>query len=119
MTILNLTQHKATEEQVEAGVVEPSNKTDVQELLTFHEMPTKTEMVERAVALADIVVSEGSEYAMIGGAPYFMGTLEKILKDNNVKPLYAYSERESVEETLPDGTVKKVNVFKHKGFIEG
>ena len=33
--ILNLTHHAATPEQVEAGVVEPTEKARVQELLTF------------------------------------------------------------------------------------
>lgn len=31
---------------------------------------------------------------------------------------YAYSERVSEEVHQPDGTVKKVNVFKHLGFFE-
>ena len=32
------------------------------------------------------------------------------------KCYYAFSERSSVEETQPDGSVIKKNVFKHKGF---
>jgi len=32
--IINLTQHQATQEQFEAGVVEPANKKLIQELLT-------------------------------------------------------------------------------------
>ena len=31
---------------------------------------------------------------------------------------YAHSERESKEETLPDGSVRKVSVFRHRGWIE-
>nr|DAK99233.1 MAG TPA: hypothetical protein [Caudoviricetes sp.] len=31
---------------------------------------------------------------------------------------YAYSERVSVEEAQPDGSVVKKNVFKHKGFYQ-
>lgn len=30
---------------------------------------------------------------------------------------YAYSERQSVEEKQSDGSIKKTNVFKHKGFF--
>ena len=30
---------------------------------------------------------------------------------------FAFSERQSKEETLPDGSVKKTNVFVHKGFF--
>ena len=32
-------------------------------------------------------------------------------------PIYAFSVRESVEETLPDGTVHKTACFRHKGFV--
>lgn len=35
----------------------------------------------------------------------------------NMPALYAYSERVSEEVHQPDGTVKKVNVFKHLGFF--
>ena len=47
-----------------------------------------------------------------------MGALERELKEREVFPLYSFSERVSVETTGPDGTVKKVNEFRHKGFIE-
>lgn len=33
------------------------------------------------------------------------------------RSVYAYSERVSEESLQPDGTVKKVNVFKHLGFF--
>jgi hypothetical protein len=55
---------------------------------------------------------------MIGGAPWFMSALEKALVANGFKPVYAFSERVSVDHHLPDGSVKKVNEFRHVGFIE-
>ena len=36
---------------------------------------------------------------------------------NEFELLYAYSGRDSVEEHLPDGTVVKKNIFRHKGFF--
>ena len=33
------------------------------------------------------------------------------------RSVYAYSERVSEESLQPDGTVKKINVFKHLGFF--
>ena len=84
MKILNLTQHKATPEQITAGVIEPAeeDKQMIQKLLTFKDLPTPEEIYEK------------------------------------VKPLYAFSKREVVEEQLPDGSVRKTQVFKHLGFVE-
>ena len=48
-----------------------------------------------------------------------MGQLEAALRALEVQPLYAFSVRESVETTLPDGSVVKTAVFKHGGFVEG
>ena len=55
---------------------------------------------------------------MIGGAPFFMSALERALLDVGITPLYAFSIRESVEKAAEDGTVTKINVFKHVGFVE-
>ena len=116
--IMNLTQHVATKEQVAAGVVEPMDKKKVQSLLIFNSMPTMSEIKAKAEDLAQIAVDEHCTVAMIGGAPYLMSSLEKALKEKGVKPIYAFSVRESVETVQPDGTVVKTNIFKHAGFIE-
>lgn len=113
--ILNLTQHAGTPEQ---GVKEPSDKKAVQELLTFSALPTSAEIRSRAEKLAAIAVAEGAEAAMIGGAPYLMGPLENALRASGVRPLYAYSVRQSVEKTDGNGNVVKLNVFRHVGFVE-
>ena len=46
MSILNLTRHGATPQQLEAGVVELSDKTLVCELLTFDDFPTEEKIRE-------------------------------------------------------------------------
>lgn len=112
--ILNLTQHHGTTDQ---GVVEPTNKTKVIELLTFNTLPTIGELNARASELAIIAVREGADEAMIGGAPYLMAPLEGALYRAGVTPVYAFSVRESKEEILPDGNIKKISVFKHAGWI--
>ena len=79
--ILNLTQHEVTEEQKKAGVIEPASKGYIRGLLTFEELPNKKEMERRArelAWLAEAYRSEGITKVMIGGAPYFMSTLEKV-----------------------------------------
>lgn len=118
MTILNLTQHIATPEQVEVGVIEPTDKERVKNLLTFVGLPTKELISERAQALADITSESGCESAMIGGAPYLLGALENALKKRGVKPLYSFTERVSVEKQKEDGIVEKVAIFKHAGWVE-
>lgn len=115
MKILNLTQHVASTEQTATGVVEPADKAGVQALLTFHTLPTKAEVMARARALANLAI--GYDGAMIGGAGYLTTRLEVMLDVLGIKALHAFSVRESVEETHPDGSVKKTIVFKHKGFV--
>lgn len=116
--IINLTQHVCSAEQAAERVVEPSNKGAVQTALTFVGMPTKEVISKRANALAEIAAKSGCKKAMIGGAPYLMGTLEKALKDKGITPLYSFSERVSIEVVREDGTTQKTSVFQHKGFIE-
>jgi hypothetical protein len=129
--ILNLTQHVVTAEQKAQLVVEPRMcKTEIRELLTFEEIPSKEEIESRATKLAEIAVSEASMYAgetdnvvwitrvMLGGAPYLMGALEKAVRECGFTPVYAFSKRESEEITQPDGSVRKVQVFRHIGFVE-
>ncbi len=121
MKILNLTQHSPSVEQTEAGVVDSVRSPEIKALLNFTSLPTGEEIKARAAALAGIAEQflemAGGNSAMIGGAPYLMAPLENALMDRGIVPLYAYSERVSVEETLPDGSVKKTQVFKHLGFV--
>jgi hypothetical protein len=117
MTILNLTQHAASQAQLNNGVIEPIDKEQVQKLITFDTIPTGSEMRFRAKILAQIAKESGASAAMIGGAPYFMSTLEDALMNVNIEPVYAFSVRESQEVVQPDGTIQKVSVFKHAGFV--
>ena len=118
MSILNLTQHDSTPEQRNQGVVEPEDKATVRGLLTFNAIPSKEEMAERASKLAAVAVNEKCGSAMIGGAPYFMSALELALKERGVKPMYAFSVRESVDVAQADGSVRKMAIFRHLGFVE-
>ena len=137
--ILNLTQHQATPEQIEAGVYNPLQPEAIKEALTFNTLPSKQEIEVKALTLSAIAAEEvywqllktraKSEeqldiesqmlgmQVMVGGAPYLMPYLEKALKDVNLKAVYAFSKRESVEIVIADGSVKKTAVFKHLGFV--
>jgi hypothetical protein len=123
--ILNLTQHLATPEQIEAGVVDlPAEMRDrLVEALTFNELPAPEEILGRAAQLAELAVSycdKSGPYppdAMIGGAMWLMGPLALELRLRGIEPMFAFSVRETEEVAQPDGTVKKVSVFRHAGFV--
>ena len=121
MRIMNLTQHIPTYEQIKAGVENVDERhEEIKKLLTFEEIPDINEMGERAEKLVQIVKDEiVFDTALIGGAPYFMSILEKVLKKHGIKPVYSFSKR-MVEEVLDEktGKVIKKTIFKHIGFIE-
>lgn len=117
--IINLTQHEIISEQLEGfEQVGLSYRDMIKGFLTFENLPTRREIEACAYTLARIAVGQKVTHAMIGGAPYLMSTLEHALKYYGVQPLYAFSKRESVEKTLDDGTIQKVSVFKHAGWVE-
>lgn len=118
-TIINLTQHEMTEDQLEGfQQVGISYRDMIKVFLTFDNLPSRKEIEACAYTLARIAVGQKATHAMIGGAPYLMGPLEYALRYYGVQPLYAFSKRESVEKTLEDGSIQKVSVFKHAGWIE-
>lgn len=124
MNILNLTQHPATAEQVQAGVVDlpEPERAELCKLLTFSECPSRNEVSERAADIAalamDWLPESGDSHVMIGGALFLMSALELALMDLHMWPVYAFSRRESVEQVQPDGSVKKTAVFRHAGFVK-
>lgn len=119
--ILNLTQHQATEEQKAQGVFDLKDTTELKALLTFDGIPSHGEMYDRARRLAQIArhaLGKGCHEVMIGGAPFFMSTLENYLWEEGMVPVYAFSQRHVVESVKEDGTVVKTAVFKHVGFVK-
>ena len=123
MLIINLTQHKATDEQADSGVFDITTCSDIlREALTFDSLPSQEEIRLRANTIADLATvckssdGEPASHAMIGGAPYLMAPLESALRAKGIVPLYAFSVRESVEKVI-DGATVKTNVFRHAGFV--
>jgi len=124
-SILNLTQHVASPEQLAEGVVElaPEYRAKLSRLLTVDDLPTREEIENRCKAIAALVYKHDSNKpptaCMIGGAPWMMGPLVQALRNAGVTHiLAAFSKRESVEQAQPDGSVRKVAVFRHAGFVE-
>lgn len=106
--MLNLTQHNPTPEQTEQGVIAllPEHKQVVGNLLTFHTLPTSEEIADRAQQIAKIAAELGATKAMIGGAPYLMGALEKALKERNIAPFYSFTERVSASSQLKASVIQ-------------
>ena len=115
MKIINLTQHTATKEQISQGVVDlPQEKqNELKSLLNCSWGDDLELKAQRIVALIDGLPQRN---AMIGGAPYLMGYLERALANERKNPLYSFSERVSTEKVLEDGTIQKVSSFNHVGF---
>ena len=130
MSIINLTQHPATQEQKDAGVrdVAPELQGKLRQLLTFDTLPTIQELRGRAYQLfqlfEDVTLDDNWETerqfwpsVMIGGAPYLMSHLEECFLSSGICVVYAFSQRKSVEEHQADGSVVKRTVFVHEGFV--
>lgn len=128
--IINLTQHPATAEQIEAGVVDlQGDQLELlKELLTFENVPQKGEVDDRAHDIALLAMMNGlggdddddpiPTAAMIGGAPYLMGALEReLIYGHFMCPMYSFTKRESVEQPQADGSVRKTAVFRHAGWV--
>lgn len=116
--IINLTQHPATADQVAAGVT-ANPPAGWGEVATFDDLDPETvgRQVGEAVNFAiHAARAAGAQTAMIGGALWLMAPLAAGLRKAGVTPVFAASRRESVEETTPDGVVKRA-VFRHIGFI--
>ena len=118
MAILNLTQHTSTPEQQAEGVVDlvGHEKETLHRLLTFDVLPTPAGMTYRAERIA--ALAQHYNFALIGGAPYFMPPLESALREVGVSPLYAFSRREVAETKDENGVVKKFSTFRHIGFVD-
>jgi len=114
---INLTQHDSTTEQGCA----PRSKEQTQrikELLTIAELPDERDLTRRAVALAELARTAGATEAMVGSVNYLTLFLDPALRQRRIQPLYAFSQRESVEIAQEDGSVIKKSVFRHLGFIK-
>ena len=121
--IINLTQHSASAEQIEAGVTDMVGKDleSLKALLSFQDIPSAAEIDRRAQEIARLaknaLFGQPERKAMIGGALWLMAPLTFYLKAAGINPVFAFSKRESVEKVI-DGKTVKTNVFKHVGFVE-
>ena len=146
-TIINLTQHSATKEQHEEGVIDltPEFQSKLKSLLTFNNLPTSVEIKSRADEIYALIV----EFVTSGNSPIIDETKDLIDEDGLVDEtefkkfgfrfmiggapylmgplvrelsflgecIFAFSKRVSSEVIEPDGSVTKKTIFKHAGFV--
>jgi hypothetical protein len=128
MTTLNLTIHPATAEQIAAGVVDmPEGDSWTAQFrvgLLIENLPTYDFLRQRAAQLARTACAIAAgmtpvpDRAMIGsGPPAMLPLLESELMRAGLRPVYAFTRREAVEERQADGSVVKRAVFRHLGFV--
>ena len=120
--ILNLTQHNATADQINAGIndLPVDFQTTLKGLLTFPTQYTRADLEYRALQIHELVrdfcgtSEEVLEGVMIGGMPSFMPVLESVLISKGIKVGYACTDRVS-KDVIKDGEVIKTAVFVHAG----
>lgn len=133
MKILNLTCHTATSGQIAAGVVEFTSHERFERLLSllkFDTAPSELLVKSRTMAIVALAMEEidfqskGQEVGydewqvMLGGALWLMKPLTDGFMRSRVVPVFAFSERKSLETPLANGTVQKVVVFEHAGWVK-
>lgn len=120
--ILNLTQHNATADQINAGIndLPVDFQNTLKGLLTFPTQYTRDDLEYRSLQIHELVrdfcgtSKEVLEGVMIGGMPSFMPVLESVLISKGIKVGYACTERKSVDKEV-DGKIIKTAVFVHAG----
>lgn len=71
--------------------------------------------------LASLLISTMGLYDKVVlpiGSPAFMAILMQKLPSERPKILFSHTERKSVEEQQPDGSIKKTSIFNHVVYIE-
>ena len=109
--LLNLSNHKLTDEQVNELLQKAIEVVELDELdkrLWSQLTPNNYKLI------ADSILNKYTVdlYHLAG----FPAAVVYVCNQNQNKCYYAFSERCSIEETQPDGSIVKKNIFKHKGF---
>ena len=90
--VLNLTQNNVTPLQADKGVREPNDKPLVRKLLTFTELPDRTEVDFRLSLLRRAIdLHKWADGVMIGSVPLLIPRLERIVAMCGKKPCYPFN----------------------------
>jgi len=129
MKILNVSNHKLTPEQIQMiqDYFDSDDSVEIVELPDdireqFKNLPPDiSKRAEIAANIIDFIEKENIDNVHADGEAHFIHILINYIYDDYggyVRVFKFYSKRESVEETLPDGSVIKKNVFKPVCILE-
>ena len=68
-----------------------------------------------AETISEIAENNNAKIIQLGGSPMFLVVASSVIGTGRM--IFADSERISEDIPQPDGSVKKVSIFKHKGWI--
>ena len=122
--------HQPTQEQVDDLKKRGNFLTlSPEKVKTFSNLHVEDNLVEKVGELVNAVHDVVSGGKKVGGfdgkrviivqpagSPAFQAVLGMELWDSSLNVWWAHTDREVVEEVQNDGSVKKVSVFRHKGW---
>lgn len=114
MKIINMTGKPATPEQLEAGVIEPTEaeQAEIRRLLSFDSLPYAEDLRDRALVLSNIAKQyEECHYAMIDGPTFFIPDFEYAVFEVWKIPVYPFYIRTTLNEDVSK------DKFTHLGFV--
>ena len=116
--IFNLTKHRSTWREQKMGVIEPTWKVkrDIIGLLSFPVMPDQLILEDKAHELAGIAKLSGCKKALIGGAGFFMSTLEMALCYHGIEPVFTWMLKGEDNSWQFGGFVESILV--EKGWLD-
>lgn len=68
-----------------------------------------------AETISEIAENNNAKIIQLGGSPMFLVVASSVIGSGRM--IFADSERVSEDIPQPDGSVKKISIFKHKGWI--
>jgi len=123
MPILNITRHKATQGQLDDGVVDlPEYIIDrINRLCTFQPIPTLQELricAEKVVDILEELNHPDVDGVMCGGAPYFNAILDRALISRGFVPHYPFTVRNYIHTKAINGKTTQEAVYVHMGLVK-
>lgn len=113
MEIINMTGKTATPEQLEAGVIEPTEaeQAEIRRLLSFDSLPYAEDLRDRALIISRIARNYECGYAMIDGPAFLIPDLEYAMFEEWRVPVYPFYVRTTLSEDVSK------DKFTHTGFV--
>ncbi len=119
-TLLWCSPHTPTEEQLESlnrmGNLLFLKDVNPDLMNQLNNTPSlRSECMFLAIDILTLATELDAKIVQLGGSPMFLFVAASVIGGGRV--IFADSERVSEDIPQPDGSVKKISIFKHKGWI--